>query len=434
MEMTQGFMIFINMVIAISDYAVLIYAMYQFLNKTGRNLYLHKGYYILGFSLYMAALLFSSVIRSDLYGCLMLTVSPVALGYFLFNRTGQHIIYNLVYGCSIIAVQIFSIVAFQWYAAKTGNFLSSAIVYSCALMTFKQLMELLNLKLFVWIFGRRKEGTVRWQQILNSFILPVFSVIFLLSMSAYVALLPTEEGIITLIVNLICILLLNIYVSYIFDNIVKKNELENELNLTRQKETMQYRYYEELEKKYLKTRKVVHDMRNHLIAIEQLYQEKDGSGAAYMQDMHRMLNELGQNYYTENRVLNIILNDKAQLAESQGIALEIRAAGTDLTFMKEMDITTVFANLMDNALEAASEAVEKWVAFKMDQIRDFVVINIRNAAADPPVSRNGRFISSKDGKEGIGLQNVKRTVQAYDGTLTFHYEDGVFEVNLMIPV
>ncbi len=185
-------------------------------------------------------------------------------------------------------------------------------------------------------------------------------------MSAYVALLPTEEGIITLIVNLVCILLLNIYVSYIFDNIVKKNELENELNLIRQKETMQYRYYEELEKKYLKTRKVVHDMRSHLIAIEQLYQEKDGGSVSYMQDMHRMLNELGQNYYTENRVLNIILNDKAQLAESLGITFEIRAAGTDLTFMKEMDITTVFANLMDNALEAASEAEEKWVVFRMD--------------------------------------------------------------------
>lgn len=67
-------------------------------------------------------------------------------------------------------------------------------------------------------------------------------------MSAYVALLPTEEGIITLIVNLVCILLLNIYVSYIFDNIVKKNELENELNLIRQKETMQYRYYEDWRK------------------------------------------------------------------------------------------------------------------------------------------------------------------------------------------
>ena len=89
---------------------------------------------------------------------------------------------------------------------------------------------------------------------------------------------------------------------------------------------------------------------------------------------------------------------------------------------------------MDNALEAASEAEEKWVVFRMDQIRDFVVINVRNAAVDPPVSRNGRLISAKDGKEGIGLQNVNRAVQAYDGTLTFHYEDGVFEVNVMIPV
>ncbi len=74
-----------------------------------------------------------------------------------------------------------------------------------------------------------------------------------------------------------------------------------------------------MEKKYEDSRKVIHDMKNHLQAIERLYASREtGEAQSYVEDIYHMLNVLGEKYYTDHHMLNIILNDKLQEAEREG--------------------------------------------------------------------------------------------------------------------
>lgn len=75
----------------------------------------------------------------------------------------------------------------------------------------------------------------------------------------------------------------------------------------------------------------MHDMKNHLQAVEHLYQAKDGQeqGGAYVKDLYHMLNLLGEKYYSSNRMLNIICNDKLSLARHPAVAISVEIGDVD---------------------------------------------------------------------------------------------------------
>lgn len=59
----------------------------------------------------------------------------------------------------------------------------------------------------------------------------------------------------------------------------------------------------------------------------------------YFEDVHGMLNSLGLKFYSDNRMLNMILNDKLKKLEP-GQA-ECNMGGISLDFLADMDVTTI---------------------------------------------------------------------------------------------
>lgn len=165
-------------------------------------------------------------------------------------------------------------------------------------------------------------------------------------------------------------------------------------------------------------------MRNHLYAIEELYENGGNQGRQYVEDLHQMLNELGQQYYTSNRMLNIILNDKVKLAKQKSIKIDVKIGDVCLEKMRELDITTIFANLLDNAIEAAEETEDKFVEIKADRVYEFNIFKITNSW-----EKNYR----KENHAGIGLQNVKKALETYEGTLQMKEENGMYQSIVTIP-
>ena len=69
----------------------------------------------------------------------------------------------------------------------------------------------------------------------------------------------------------------------------------------------------------------------------------------------------------------------------------------------------------------------------MMQQMNFITVNIRN-----PYSRIDRtgdsFRSTKEGHFGIGLENVRKAVKTYNGTLNIKTNDGIFAITVIIPI
>lgn len=64
-----------------------------------------------------------------------------------------------------------------------------------------------------------------------------------------------------------------------------------------------------------------------------------------MRDLYHMLNTMGEKYYSANRMLNIILNEKLDQAKKMGIAVQASVGDVDLSDIRDIDLTAVFANL-----------------------------------------------------------------------------------------
>ncbi len=229
---------------------------------------------------------------------------------------------------------------------------------------------------------------------------------------------------------------MNIFITKIFESISKNNEMKNELLLYEQQANLNYEYYNSLENKYKNSRKIIHDIKNHLQTIESLYKDKEEIVAAsYTEDLYKIFNKLEQRYYTYNKVLNIILNDKIEFAEKFGVKLDCKIGDVELDFIKDIDLTTIFTNLLDNAIDEVKEFDEnKEVYLKVDKFNDFLVINTHNDLKSKPLKDGDKFKTTKKNHSGLGLQNVKVAIEKYNGNMKVNFEDKCFKVNIVIPM
>lgn len=223
---------------------------------------------------------------------------------------------------------------------------------------------------------------------------------------------------------MILLLVINIYCLYVWYDLAENRELKHKVELMKQQNELTHQYYEDMENNYNRSRRIIHDIRNHLNMLEQ---SAKTDAAGYFEDVHGMLNSLGLKFYSDNRMLNMILNDKLKKLEP-GQA-ECNMGGISLDFLADMDVTTIFANLLDNAIEAGENKKNFWIKIRGEQIQDYTVVKIWNPSSE--VYAPGR--SGKQGHEGIGLENVRHTVEKYHGALNIETKDGIFSVTAVFP-
>lgn len=79
---------------------------------------------------------------------------------------------------------------------------------------------------------------------------------------------------------------------------------------------------------------------------------------------------------------------------------------------------------------------EKYLKFSMREDRGVLMIFIENSHAENIVGRNGEIITTKRDKKnhGIGLKNVKRIINIYDGAIKIGHTDTKFVVEAMLHI
>lgn len=303
------------------------------------------------------------------------------------------------------------------------------------LVVSDRMIEFMLICLIAMAAGKRAGGHVTVRQVLLSVLLPLFSVFHMYSMVYLMQIYMVEEAVLLLLANLILLIGMNLYFCVLVDVMSENHRLEQERNLYRRQAEMQYRYYAREEEKYEESRKLVHDIRNHMLAMEKLYDsEKAEAAAEYAGNIHQMLNSLGQKYYTAEKLLNIILNDKARQMQSAGIREDMKIGELSLDFMRDVDITALFGNLLDNAIAAAAKEEKGFVKLRINKVRQFISITMENSSGRKPVRTKGGFLSEKVGHEGVGIGSIRQVVERYGGDVQFGWKEGVFTVKVMLPV
>ncbi len=277
------------------------------------------------------------------------------------------------------------------------------------------------------ILKRGRRGHLSKGQLFICLVMPLISLAMMISFLTLSDYYASWNGYLLVLVNVLLLLFLNIFVVYFYITAARSNEAEKKSRLYRQKEVLVYQHYQKLEESYRQSRKIVHDVKNHIQALGKLYEEGQIEEAEkYKEEVFHLLNQNNHTWYTENRMLNIILNEKLCHENLRDARLELDIEENCLDRIREIDITTIFANLLDNAIEAiGKEEGEKYLKVLAKREKEFLMIQVVNSKSIHP--------AKGEGHQGLGLENIREALKPYEGTCTITDDEKQFQAVILIP-
>lgn len=236
-----------------------------------------------------------------------------------------------------------------------------------------------------------------------------------------------------LMTNAITGVFLNLYLFYFLDMFAENRELKYKVALYEKQASFNYNYYARQIESYKTAMGVIHDIRKHMRVLEELKQGGIVSEIqSYTDSFEDMLSPLLVNQYCNNMILNIIIHDKLEDCNKNAIVFDIRVHDVNLDFMEPIDITTIFGNLLDNAVEASRKAEQRNIILKIYPFNGFIYVQISNTfSGQIKFDAKGKPVSDKGEEHGIGLENVEKTLLKYSGNIEFTVAENLFMAEMM---
>lgn len=100
-------------------------------------------------------------------------------------------------------------------------------------------------------------------------------------------------------------------------------------------------------------------------------------------------------------------------------------------------MVTILSNLLNNAIEACEACEDKKVIkFKFVKENDLIIISVKNTFHYDIVYENGEIQSTKTSnveEHGVGIKNIIKTIEKYDGSYVIEDKDKEFYFSIIIP-
>ena len=195
-------------------------------------------------------------------------------------------------------------------------------------------------------------------------------------------------------------------------------------------------YYEKVEESQNQIRRLYHDMNNHLYNIQMMNKSSEDA-SDYIVSLQNELKEARKTRVSGNSLFDIIVDEKMNICKNKGIEFDIDVDSKNTGFIKNMDMSSILANILDNAIEACDKMTsnKKYIKLTSMWADDMFVIICENSKENEIKKIGDRFITDKLNKSehGIGIKSVEKSVKNYDGNMMIFCDDSLFKVKIMIP-
>ena len=174
---------------------------------------------------------------------------------------------------------------------------------------------------------------------------------------------------------------------------------------------------------YTENAKLYHDIKPHLRALERLLQNGDRREAlAYIESVQEPLQCKMIPVHTGVDIVDTVIYEVKEKAEQRNILLVVETpilpSGLKL---EDREFCVLFANLLNNALEAAKEQIRLNIAITAG----FLVIEMQNDYKEKPVVKNNHFVSEREQDSlahGWGMKIIEQIVEKYQGELSIRVD------------
>ena len=198
-------------------------------------------------------------------------------------------------------------------------------------------------------------------------------------------------------------------------------------------------YIEQYKRKQVETRAFRHDIINNLSMTQMMLEEGHIDEAKeHIGDMLGNVKGFSPRYITGDEMLDLIVSMKADKMEEKNIAFSSDGVIDGGLKIKPMDMCSIFANALDNAIEAASKCPAPSVTLNIKRTNTFFIIKITNTAlakvdVEKLMSSSGYTTKKDTEHHGFGLLNIRTAVEKYNGMLKGESDDNSFSLSIMVP-
>lgn len=193
----------------------------------------------------------------------------------------------------------------------------------------------------------------------------------------------------------------------------------------------------QVEDLYQSIRGVRHDMTNHVLTLERLYEENRVKEAiAYGTELKTTLAKMTGEMASGNAVTDVILQEQKREAEKSGISFRSEFYYPKDTDINAFDISVILSNALQNSIEHASKSKTPHLFIRSYHRNNAYMIEVRNSfdgklqwdtESGLPVTSKGKA----DG-HGYGLPNIRRVARKYAGDIAIDVQDGEFCLSVML--
>ncbi|MDO5381382.1 MAG: GHKL domain-containing protein [Eubacteriales bacterium] len=240
-----------------------------------------------------------------------------------------------------------------------------------------------------------------------------------------------------IIFSLFLLLLLNVITfsvqQYNQSNAYRYSQLQQQL----QREHDFSEYYKALVENNNKERILIHDIRNHLSTISTL--NKQGLNDkldCYMESLMNCEEFKKPMKVCNNLIINAIFSRYMDICSNYNISLDINIRNQTIDFVSDPDLTSIFCNLMDNAISAARLASNPYIEVSVSKTEysTDALIKISNSCLINPFDKHGNLPTTKEDKQyhGFGLRSVRNIVSRYNGDIEQLYNQDKKEFQTII--
>lgn len=124
--------------------------------------------------------------------------------------------------------------------------------------------------------------------------------------------------------TIIITVFINLHIMWLLEYIIENQKLKSKIARSEQQANLQLKYYKQLDANYQKSLQMIHDIDKHVNTIEQLYKSNEFEKADnYIKGMDRLISDFVLFPYSNNTVLNLILNEKRFLQNNTAFCINV---------------------------------------------------------------------------------------------------------------
>ena len=340
-------------------------------------------------------------------------------------------------GSEILVLLLFNIFGYE-FSAHTHNF---NILFSQVLLS--KLLYLVVAMVGSRIVAPQKTQSEEPHFVLFFCSLPILSA-FLAIFIVYLGMTTgfTEQNGLMMLITILTLLGTNLIFLALYNFMIRASENYLTLQLSIQKEQADIAYYKALQEQFENQRILVHDIKKHLEIIDALAKQENSSKIeSYVAELNASLVPAKHAKLCTDSILNLLLLRFRDECKEANVDFQCDVRDNVSAFMDASSVTTLYGNLLSNALEAAALSAEKQIELSVTRniLQSVIVISVINSCDVAPVpDGHGSFHTHKADHicHGVGLRSIDRIVKKYHGVSTMYFapEKKQFHHIIQFPV